>query len=173
MLTIEEIVVTGERKDENVSSTEMGTVELPVADIKKLPAIFGEVDVLKTLQLLPGVSSAGEGSAGFYVRGGGPDQNLCYYWMKQWFITAVTCLAFFSVFNSDAIKNVSLIKGGMPAYYGGRVSSVVDVQMKEGNNKNYAVEGGIGLIASRLTVEGPIQKREEFFYGFRQENLCF
>ncbi len=161
-VAIEEVIVTGERKDKNVNSTEMGTVELPMEDIKKLPAIFGEVDILKTLQLLPGVSSAGEGSAGFYVRGGGPDQNLVLL-DEAVVYNSGHLFGFFSVFNSDAIKNTSLIKGGMPAYYGGRVSSVVDIQMKEGNNKSYAVEGGIGLIASRLTIEGPIKKEKSSF----------
>ncbi len=161
-VTIEEVVVTGEREDNNVNSTEMGTVELPMDEIKKLPVIFGEVDVLKTLQLLPGVSSAGEGSAGFYVRGGGADQNLVLL-DEAVVYNSGHMFGFFSVFNSDAIKNTSLIKGGMPAYYGGRLSSVVDIQMKEGNNKNYAVEGGIGLIASRLTIEGPIKKEKSSF----------
>jgi outer membrane receptor for ferrienterochelin and colicin len=171
-VTIQEIVVTGERKDKNVSSTEMGTVELQMDDIKKLPAIFGEVDILKTLQLLPGVSSAGEGSAGFYVRGGGPDQNLVLL-DEAVVYNSGHMFGFFSVFNSDAIKNTSLIKGGMPAYYGGRVSSVVDIQMKEGNNKNYAVEGGIGLIASRLTIEGPIQKEKSSFMVSGRRTYAF
>ncbi len=171
-VTIEEIVVTGERKDKNVSSTEMGTIELPMEDIKKLPAIFGEIDVLKTLQLLPGVSSAGEGSAGFFVRGGGPDQNLVLL-DEAVVYNSGHLFGFFSVFNSDAIKNTSLIKGGMPAYYGGRISSVVDVQMKEGNNKNYAVEGGIGLIASRLTVQGPIEKERSSFMVSGRRTYAF
>ncbi len=161
-IEIETVVITAEAKDKNVSSTQMGIVELPIEKIKTLPALFGEVDVLKTLQLLPGVLSSGEGNAGFYVRGGGPDQNLVLL-DEAVVYNSGHMLGFFSVFNADAIKNTTLIKGGMPSYYGGRLSSVVDVQMKEGNNKSYEVKGGIGLIASRLTVEGPIQKNISSF----------
>lgn len=161
-VTMNEIVVTAEQADDNVQSTEMGTVELPVDKIKKLPALMGEVDILKTLQLLPGVMSSGEGNSGFYVRGGGPDQNLVLL-DEAVVYNSGHMLGFFSVFNADAIKNTTLIKGGMPASYGGRLSSVVDIQMKEGNNKKYAAEGGIGVISSRLTVEGPIQKEKSSF----------
>ncbi len=161
-VVIEEVVVTAEEKDRNVESTEMGTVDLLMDDVKKLPAFMGEVDILKTLQLLPGVMSAGEGNSGFYVRGGGPDQNLILLDEAPVYNTG-HLLGFFSVFNADAIKNTTLIKGGMPAQYGGRLSSVVDVQMKEGNDKYYAAEGGIGLIASRLTFEGPIVKNKSSF----------
>ncbi|MEO1409735.1 MAG: TonB-dependent receptor [Bacteroidota bacterium] len=171
-ITMEDVVVTAEEKDANVESTEMGTVELPVEDIKTLPAIFGEVDILKALQLLPGVMSAGEGTSGFYVRGGGPDQNLVLL-DEAVVYNSGHLLGFFSVFNSDALKNTTLIKGGMPAAYGGRISSVVDIQMKEGNDKSYSAEGGIGLIASRLTFQGPIVKDRSSFiisgrrtYGF-------
>lgn len=151
-----------QEKDENVESTQMGVVELEVQNIKKLPALLGEVDILKTMQLLPGVSSAGEGSSGFYVRGGGPDQNLV---MLDEAIVYNTghLLGFFSVFNADAIKNTTLIKGGMPANYGGRLSSVVDVQMRDGNKNHYEASGGVGLISSRLTFEGPIQKEKSSF----------
>lgn len=161
-VSLEEVVVLGEEKDKNISSTEMGTVALPIDKIKKLPALLGEVDVLKTLQLLPGVLSAGEGTAGFYVRGGGPDQNLVLL-DEAVVYNSGHLLGFFSVFNADAIKNTTLIKGGIPANYGGRLSSVVDVQMKDGNNKKFGVTGGIGLIASRLTLEGPIKKDESSF----------
>ena len=130
-VTMQEIVVTAEEKDKNVQSTEMGTVTMPVDKIKTLPVLLGEVDILKTLQLLPGVQSAGEGSSGFYVRGGGPDQNLILL-DEAVVYNSGHLLGFFSVFNADAIKNTTLIKGGMPSYYGGRLSSVVDVQMKEG-----------------------------------------
>ncbi len=171
-VTFEEIVVTAEEEDANVQSTVMGTVELPVDQIKQLPAIFGEVDILKALQLLPGVMSAGEGTSGFYVRGGGPDQNLVLL-DEAVVYNSGHLLGFFSVFNADAIKNTTLIKGGMPALYGGRISSVVDVQMKEGNDKQYSLEGGIGLISSRLTLQGPIVKNKSSFivsarrtYGF-------
>lgn len=157
-----EIIITGKAKDKNVQSTEMGVHQLDVSDIKKLPVILGEVDILKSLQLLPGVSSAGEGQSGFYVRGGGPDQNLILLDDAVVYNTG-HLFGFFSVFNADAIKNVTLIKGGMPANYGGRLSSVVDVTMKDGNNKEYQVDGGIGLIASRLSFQGPIVKDKSSF----------
>lgn len=159
---IQEVVVTAEEADHNVESTEMGTVDLSTEQIKRLPALMGEVDVLKTIQLLPGVSSVGEGNAGFYVRGGGPDQNLVLLDEAVVYNTG-HMLGFFSVFNADAIKNTTIIKGGAPAQYGGRISSVLDIQMKEGNNKSYAAQGGIGLISSRLTAEGPIVKDKSSF----------
>jgi hypothetical protein len=158
-----EVVIKGKsRKDENVKGTEMGMHQLSMESVKKLPVIMGEVDVLKTLQLLPGVNSAGEGSSGFYVRGGGPDQNLILLDDAVVYNTG-HLFGFFSVFNGDAIKNVNLIKGGMPANYGGRLSSVVDVVMKEGNNKKFQADGGIGLIASRLSIQGPIIKNKSSF----------
>jgi hypothetical protein len=159
---MKEVSVTAGRKDANVKNTEMGTVSLSIARIKSLPVLFGEVDVLKTLQLLPGVQSAGEGSTGFYVRGGGPDQNLVLLDDAVVYNTG-HLFGFFSVFNGDAIKDVTLIKGGAPANYGGRLSSVVDVSMKEGNMKEFHAEGGIGLIASRLTLQGPIKKDKGSF----------
>lgn len=157
-----EVEITAGRKNENVRNTEMGTVTLSMARIKKLPVLFGEVDVLKTIQLLPGVQSAGDGNAGFYVRGGGPDQNLVLLDDAAVYNTG-HLFGFFSVFNSDAIKDVTLIKGGAPANYGGRLSSVVDVTMKEGNNKEFHGQGGIGLIASRFTLEGPLKKNKGSF----------
>ncbi len=160
--TMKEVTVTTGRKDENVSKAEMGTVSLSIARIKQMPVLFGEVDILKTLQLLPGVQSAGEGNSGFYVRGGGPDQNLVLLDDAVVYNTG-HLFGFFSVFNGDAIKDVTLIKGAAPANYGGRLSSVVDVSMKEGNLKEYHAEGGIGLIASRLTFEGPIKKERGSF----------
>ena len=159
---MKEVSITAGRKDENVKNTEMGTVTLTMAQIKTLPVLFGEVDLLKTLQLLPGVQSAGEGNSGFYVRGGGPDQNLVLLDDAVIYNTG-HLFGFFSVFNSDAIKDVTLIKGGAPANYGGRLSSVVDVSMKDGNMKEYHAEGGIGLIASRLMLEGPIKKNKGSF----------
>ncbi len=161
---IEEVVISAEKDDRrrNVEGTQMGTVELPVENIKKLPAIFGEVDVLKAIQLLPGVMSSGEGNAGFYVRGGGPDQNLVLL-DEAVVYNSGHMLGFFSVFNADALKNTTLIKGSMPANFGGRLSSVLDIQMKEGNDKHYEVEGGIGLISSRLTVQGPVVKDKSSF----------
>jgi hypothetical protein len=158
----EEVEVKAKRENENVTSTEMGTLSLSVATIKKLPVLFGEVDILKALQLMPGVQSAGEGNSGFYVRGGGPDQNLILL-DDAVVYNPGHLFGFFSVFNSDAVKNITLIKGSMPAQYGGRLSSVVDVSMKEGNVKEYHAQGGIGLIASRLTVEGPIKKNKGSF----------
>lgn len=161
-VSTKEIVIKDVRKDENVKSTEMGMHQLSMEGVKKLPVIMGEVDVLKSLQLLPGVNSAGEGQSGFYVRGGGPDQNLILLDEAVVYNTG-HLFGFFSVFNGDAIKNVTLIKGTAPANYGGRLSSVVDVSMKEGNNKKYQVEGGIGLIASRLSIQGPILKNKASF----------
>jgi hypothetical protein len=159
---MEEVVVEAQRSDNNTKGTEMGTIELEMSQIKKLPAFFGEIDVLKTIQYLPGVQSGGEGNTGFYVRGGGPDQNLILL-DEATVYNASHLFGFFSVFNSDALKDVNLIKGGMPANYGGRLSSVIDISMKDGNSKSYHGEGGIGLIASRLTLEGPIIKDESSF----------
>lgn len=157
-----EVVITDRRKDENVKNTDMGKVELSTEQMKKLPALMGETDPLKVLQLLPGVQAAGEGNAGFYVRGGGPDQNLILLDEAPVYNTG-HLFGFFSIFNADAIKNVTLIKGGMPANYGGRLSSVVDVTMKDGNNQRWQAEGGIGAIASRLSIQGPLQKDKSSF----------
>jgi len=153
----DEVVVMGERTNKNVESIEMSTFKLPIEKIKSIPAFMGEVDIMKTIQLLPGVSSGGEGNGGFYIRGGGPDQNLILL-DDAVVYNAGHLFGFFSVFNADAVKDVNLIKGGMPAQYGGRLSSVVDVTMKEGNNQKTQVDGGIGVIASRLTIQGPIIK---------------
>lgn len=161
-IEIEEIVITDENPKKNIEDTDMGTVELSMETVKKLPALFGEVDLMKSLQLLPGISSASEGAAGLYIRGGGPDQNLVLLDEAIVFNTG-HLFGFFSVFNSDAIKNSTVIKGSIPANYGGRLSSVIDIQMKEGNNEDYVAEGGIGLIASRFTVQGPIQKQKSSF----------
>ncbi|MFI5135379.1 MAG: TonB-dependent receptor domain-containing protein, partial [Chitinophagales bacterium] len=158
--TIQEVVVTAtDTKDENVKSSEMGKFDLPMEKIKNLPVIFGEQDILKTIQLLPGVQSGGEGSTGFYVRGGGADQNLILL-DEATVYNSSHLFGFFSVFNSDAILNATLYKEGMPAQYGGRISSVLDISMKEGNNQSFHGSGGIGLIASRLTLEGPIVKNK-------------
>ena len=155
----QEITVTAEKKDANVASTNIGRQELSIETIKSIPAFMGEVDVLKALQLLPGVMAAGEGNTGFYVRGGGPDQNLVLLDDAVVYNTG-HLFGFFSVFNSDAVKSLTLEKGPIPAQYGGRLSSVVDVKMKEGNMKEWQVEGGLGLIASRLTIQGPIIKNK-------------
>ena len=157
-----EVIVSSNKRDANVKNAQMGKFVLPIEQIKAIPAFLGEADLLKTIQLLPGVRNAGEGSAGIYVRGGGPDQNLI---MLDDAIVYNTghLFGFFSIFNSDAIKNVSLIKGGMPPQYGGRLSSVLDVAMKEGNDKKLQVDGGIGLIASRVSIQGPIKKNKSSF----------
>ena len=153
----DEVIVEAEAPDQNVESTNMSQVKVDVKTIKELPAFMGEVDVLKTIQLLPGVQSSGEGSSGFYVRGGGPDQNLILL-DEATVYNASHLFGFFSVFNADAIKDINLIKGGMPAQYGGRLASVLDISMKEGNSRTYEVDGGIGLISSRMTLQGPIKK---------------
>lgn len=157
-----EVVVESKRKDDNLIKAQMGTETLNMKSISKVPVIFGEKDVLKTIQLLPGVKSAGEGNSGFYVRGGAADQNLILLDEAPVY-NASHLLGFFSTFNSDAIKDATLIKGNGPAQYGGRLSSVLDVKMKEGNNKKYTVNGGIGLISSRLSIEGPIQEDKSSF----------
>ncbi|HNQ12341.1 MAG TPA: TonB-dependent receptor [Bacteroidia bacterium] len=161
-ITGEEVTIIGERPEEKLKSTQMSKDEMEVESIKTLPAFLGEVDVLKTIQLLPGVQSAGEGNTGFYVRGGGPDQNLILL-DEAVVYNASHLFGFFSVFNSDAIKNISLTKGGIPANYGGRLSSVLDITMKDGNSKSYHGTGGIGLISSRFTFEGPIVKEKSSF----------
>jgi hypothetical protein len=158
----QEVVVTARKRDNNVKSAQLGRVSLPIEQIKSVPAFLGEVDLLKVVQLLPGIRNAGEGSAGIYVRGGGPDQNLIMLDDAVVYNTG-HLFGFFSIFNSDAIKNVSLIKGGMPAQYGGRLSSVLDITMKEGNNQEFQTEGGIGLIASRFSIQGPIKKNKASF----------
>ncbi len=156
---LEEIVVIAKNDNDNITNTEVSVLSLDVKDIKKIPVIFGEQDVLKTMQLLPGVSASSEGSSGFFVRGGDGDQNLILLDEAPVY-NASHLLGFFSVFNSDAIKDVKLYKGGIPAQYGGRASSVMDVRMRNGNMKEWDVSGGLGLISSRLTVEGPIVKDE-------------
>ncbi len=155
--SLDEVVITDERKDENVKSTVLGKEELSTDRIKSIPAFMGEVDIIKAIQLLPGVQAAGEGNSGIYVRGGGPDQNLVLLDDAIVYNTG-HLFGFFSVFNADAVKNTTLYKGTMPANYGGRLSSVIDIQMKEGNNKRFEMEGGIGIIASRLTLQGPFKK---------------
>ncbi len=157
--TINDVTVTAQKKISNVKSAQMGQVDLSINTVKSLPSFLGETDILKTLQLLPGVRNAGEGNSGFYVRGGGPDQNLILLDEAVVYNTG-HLFGFFSVFNSDAIKNLTLIKGGMPAQYGGRLSSVIDIAMKEGNVNKTEVDAGIGLIASRFSIQGPIVKNK-------------
>lgn len=158
----QEVVVSTKKRDANVRSAQMGQFTLPMEQIKSIPAFLGEVDLLKTIQFLPGVRNAGEGSAGIYVRGGGPDQNLILLDDAPVYNSG-HLFGFFSIFNADAIKNVTLIKGGMPAQYGGRLSSVLDVSMKEGNNQKFQVDGGLGVIASRLSIQGPLIKNRSSF----------
>jgi CarboxypepD_reg-like domain/TonB-dependent Receptor Plug Domain len=159
---LQDVVVTARRKDQNVVQPLMGVEKLSMNEIKNIPVLFGERDILKTIQLLPGIKSAGDGNSGFYVRGGAADQNLILL-DEATVYNASHLLGFFSTFNSDAIKDVTVYKGGMPAEYGGRLSSVVDVKMNDGNNQHYGVSGGIGLISSHVNVEGPIVKDEGSF----------
>jgi hypothetical protein len=169
---LDEIVITDKKAEENIKSTQMGKVELTTERIKSMPALMGEVDIIKAIQLLPGVQAAGEGNSGIYVRGGGPDQNLVL--LDDAVVYNVGHLfGFFSVFNADAVKNTTLIKGGMPANYGGRISSVIDINMKEGNNKKFEMEGGIGIISSRLTLQGPIQKEKSSFLISARRTYAF
>ena len=155
--TIEEVVITAQRKNENVVKTEMSTVKLEAKEIKKIPALMGEVDIIKALQLLPGIQSTGEGFSGFNVRGGSPDQNLILF-DEATVYNASHLMGFFSVFNNDAVKDLKIYKGDIPAQYGGRLSSLLDIRMKEGNQKGFEATGGLGTISSRLTLEGPIIK---------------
>jgi outer membrane receptor for ferrienterochelin and colicin len=158
---MKDVVVAG-KKDAVQHRTLMSSIDLPIQTIKSLPAFLGEVDIMKAIQLLPGIQAGNEGSTGIYVRGGSPDQNLILLDGVPVYNSS-HLFGFFSVFNADAIKSVEVIKGGFPARYGGRLSSVIDVNMKEGNKEKIHGEGGIGLIASRLTLEGPIQKGKSSF----------
>ncbi|MFW5706943.1 MAG: TonB-dependent receptor [Bacteroidota bacterium] len=155
-ISLSEVVVSGERTNRNVEQAQMSTVTLDIETIRNIPAFLGEVDVLRTIQLLPGVQSAGDGNTGFFVRGGNADQNLVLLDDAVVF-NASHLFNFFSVFNSDALKDIQLYKGGIDPSYGGRLSSVLDVNMKEGDMNQYNIKGGIGLISSRLTIDGPIQ----------------
>ncbi|MGK0389651.1 MAG: hypothetical protein ACI94Y_002395 [Maribacter sp.] len=157
-----EVVVLSEKEDRNISTTEMSVNKLDMKTISKVPALLGEVDVIRSIQLLPGVSTVGEGATGFNVRGGGIDQNLVLLDEAPVYNSS-HLFGFFSVFNPDAVKDVKLYKGGIPARYGGRLSSILDVRMKEGNNKQLAVSGGIGLIFSRLSIEAPLIKDKASF----------
>ncbi|MBP8067663.1 MAG: carboxypeptidase-like regulatory domain-containing protein, partial [Pedobacter sp.] len=160
--TLNEVVISSVRRNENIIKAQMGVEKLNVKDIQNIPVLFGEKDILKTLQLLPGIKSAGEGNSGFYVRGGATDQNLILLDEAPVY-NASHLLGFFSTFNSDAIKDATVYKGGMPAQYGGRLSSVLDIRMNDGNKKEMTYEGGIGLISSRLKVEGPFIKDKSSF----------
>lgn len=159
---LQEVRVTASSSGRSLKNPQMSMERITVQEVKNIPMLFGERDVLKAIQLLPGIKSAGEGNAGLYVRGGAADQNLILLDEAPVY-NASHLLGFFSTFNSDAIKNVTLYKGAMPAQYGGRLSSVVDIRMNEGNNRDFGVSGGIGLISSRLNVEGPLQKDRSSF----------
>jgi hypothetical protein len=159
---LDEVKVTAIRQDANVKDAVMGVERLDPKELSKLPVLLGEKDIIKTMQLRPGVKNAGEGSSGFYVRGGGADQNLILLDEAPVY-NASHLLGFFSTFNSDAIKDATLYKGNQPANFGGRLSSVLDIKMNEGNNKKFNVSGGLGLISSKLNVEGPIIKDKASF----------
>lgn len=169
---INEVIVsaTKEEEEEHVTSTEMSAVKVDIATVKKLPALFGEIDIIKTIQLLPGVKSVGEGSSGFYVRGGNADQNLVLL-DEAPIYNASHVLGFFSAFNPDAIKDMKLYKGAIPAQYGGRLSSVLDIRMKDGNSKKFALAGGIGTIMSRLALEAPISDKGSIMVAGRRSYI--
>ncbi|MBA4239993.1 MAG: hypothetical protein C0448_04675 [Sphingobacteriaceae bacterium] len=159
---LEEVVVSSEKEDKNVKSMEMSVAKLDIKQIQKMPALLGEVDIIKSIQLLPGVTTVGEGASGFNVRGGNIDQNLVLMDEAPVYNSS-HLFGFFSIFNPDAVKDVKLIKGGIPAQYGGRASSVLDIRMKEGNSKKLEVNGGLGTIFSRLSIEAPLLKDKASF----------
>ncbi|MCS6969343.1 MAG: TonB-dependent receptor [Cytophagales bacterium] len=161
-IELKEVVVTAEAADAAVKSMEMSVNKLDIKTIQRIPAFLGEVDIIRSVQLLPGVSTVGEGATGFNVRGGSIDQNLVLIDEAPVYNSA-HLFGFFSVFNPDAVKDVKLIKGGIPSPYGGRISSILDVRTKEGNNKEFAMQGGIGAIFSRLTLEAPLIKDKASF----------
>jgi hypothetical protein len=159
---LSEVVITGKHQEKNINTLNTSLNKLDIAEIKKLPTLMGEVDVLRTIQTLPGVNTVGEGAAGFNVRGGNQDENLILLDEAPLY-NSTHMLGFFSVFNPDAVKNINLIKGGFPAEYGGRTASVLDIRMKDGNDQKLGLTGGIGNIFSRLAVEGPIKKDQSSF----------
>lgn len=159
---LSEVVVKATAKGRSIGGAQMGVEHLSVKEIKNIPVLLGERDALKVMQLLPGVKSAGDGNSGFYVRGGAADQNLILLDEAPVY-NASHLLGFFSTFNSDAIKDITMYKGGMPSQYGGRLSSVVDIKMNDGNNQDFNVSGGIGILSAKLNVEGPLQKDRSSF----------
>lgn len=160
---LKQVVVNASRNNDRVSNdTKVSHIEIPVEQVRELPALFGEKDVFKVIQLLPGVQKGSEGNSGLYVRGGGPDQNLIIL-DDATVYNAFHLFGFFSVFNGDALKSIELIKGGFPARYGGRLSSVLDMRLKDGNKQSFHGEGGVGIISSRLTLEGPLKKDKSSF----------
>jgi len=165
--SLEEVLITGDIEGLNIRKPEMSVNKLSIKTIQNLPVVFGEVDVVRSLLLLPGVSNAGEGSSGFNVRGGAVDQNLILL-DEATIYNSSHLFGLFSVFNPDAIKDLKLYKGGIPAEYGGRVSSVLDIYQRDGNSKEFQMQGGIGAISSRLLAEGPIVKNKgSFLVGAR------
>lgn len=161
--TLEEVVISSTTSSRrSLGSPQMGMEQITPQDIKNVPVLLGEKDAIKVLQLLPGIKSAGEGSSGMYVRGGAADQNLILL-DEATVYNASHLLGFFSTFNSDAVKDIAVYKAGMPAQYGGRLSSVLDIKMNDGNNQDFNVSGGVGLISAKLNVEGPIQKGKSSF----------
>lgn len=159
---LNEVNIIATPRSTNVTDVQMGVGRLDIKEISKLPSLMGERDVIKAIQLMPGVKSNGEGNTGFHVRGGDSDQNLIL--LDNAIVYNVAHLfGFFSTFNSDAIKDVTLYKGAMPVQYGERISSALDIMMKEGNNQGFQISGGIGLISSKLNIEGPIQKEKSSF----------
>lgn len=168
---IGEITVTGEKANANITSTEMSVTQLSTKEIQRIPQLLGETDVIRSLTLMPGITTVGEGASGFNVRGGNVDQNLILLDEAPVFNSS-HLFGFFSVFNADAVKDVKLYKGGIPSAFGGRLSSVLDVRQKEGNTKNFAGNGGIGLLSSRLTLEGPIiEDKMSFMVAGRRSYL--
>jgi len=158
--SLNEVVVSSTKKDQKIISTDMSVEKISAKEIKQIPMVLGEADVIKSIQLLPGVSAPNEGSGGFNVRGGSADQNLIL--LDEAIVYNPSHLfGFFSVFNADALKDATIFKGGIPSKYGGRLSSVLDIRMREGNNKKFTATGGIGLLSSRVTLEAPIGKVHE------------
>ncbi|MBT8376118.1 MAG: TonB-dependent receptor plug domain-containing protein, partial [Winogradskyella sp.] len=165
--SLDEVVIKEDVERINIKKPQMSVNSLAISTIKQMPVVLGEVDVIKSITLLPGVTNAGEGSSGFNVRGGAADQNLILL-DEATIFNSSHLFGFFSVFNPDAIKDIKLYKGGIPAKYGGRVSSVLDIYQKEGNSKEFHANGGIGLVSSRLLVEGPLKKDQgSFLFGGR------
>ncbi len=160
--TLQEVTITETGGGRSLSSPQTSVEKLTMKEIANIPVLFGERDVLKTIQLLPGIKSAGDGNSGMFVRGGAADQNLILLDEAPVY-NASHLLGFFSTFNSDAVKDITVYKGGMPAQYGGRLSSVLDIKMNDGNNQDFDVSGGVGLISAKLNVEGPLQKDKSSF----------
>ncbi|MEO7394323.1 MAG: TonB-dependent receptor [Chitinophagaceae bacterium] len=169
--TLGEVIITAGENNSNVQKAQMGVIDVPIRAIKNLPVLIGERDIMKIIQLLPGVQGGQEGTAGFYVRGGNLDQNLVQL-DEATVYNPNHLVGLFSIFNVNAINNVKLIKGGFPAEFGGRLSSILDITMKEGNKTKYQVEGGIGLLSSNLTVQGPIQQgKSSFIVSARRSHI--